>query len=270
MKLRFLGTAASEGYPNPFCTCANCGRARSLGGRSVRLRSALLVNDDLLLDLGPDLLASAQKLQVDLNRVTTALVTHGHEDHLDVTNIRFRKEQQMSARPPRLRIFGPPQVMEAVLLAVDHPEAVLVDLRAVEPFESWEHGGYGFAAYPATHGAGRLQCRLYSVSDGRQSFLYACDTGPLPDVTWRALSGETYDAIILDETLGLGERYGHMSLDQFADHHVRFRAEGMLKAGGRMIAQHFSHMWNPVHDELVRILEPQGVVVAYDGLEIDL
>src|ERR1700680_3510978 len=59
MKLRFLGTAASEGYPDAFCDCANCRRAREVRGRSLRRRSAALVNDDLLIDFGPDLMAAA-------------------------------------------------------------------------------------------------------------------------------------------------------------------------------------------------------------------
>lgn len=270
MRLRFLGTAASEGYPNPFCTCANCARARALGGRNLRLRSALLVNDDLLVDLGPDLLAGAQKQQWSLGHVTTALVTHAHEDHLDPTNIRFRQEQQMAVRPRRLSIFGPPQVVQAILQAVEDVEAVLVDLRQVHGSQSWEHGAYSFASYPANHGKGLLQSYLYAVSDGRRRLLYACDTGPLLEPTWQALSGLAFDVIVLDETLGLGGRYGHMNIGQFSEHFRRFQAEGTLKPGGRMVAQHFSHMWNPVHDELVGMLEPQGVIVAYDGLTMEV
>ena len=61
MRAQFLGTAASEGYPNPFCDCANCQRARELGGSNLRKRCALLIDDELLIDLGPDLLASSQR-----------------------------------------------------------------------------------------------------------------------------------------------------------------------------------------------------------------
>ena len=48
----FLGTSAANAYPEAFCRCVNCERARVLGGPSLRKRSALLVNDDLLIDLG--------------------------------------------------------------------------------------------------------------------------------------------------------------------------------------------------------------------------
>ena len=59
MILTFLGTAAAEGYPNPFCRCKNCERSRVLGGPSLRKRSSALINDDLLIDLGPDLVAAS-------------------------------------------------------------------------------------------------------------------------------------------------------------------------------------------------------------------
>ena len=54
MMLTFLGTAAANAYPEAFCQCDNCEQARALGGPSLRKRSAALINDDLLIDLGPE------------------------------------------------------------------------------------------------------------------------------------------------------------------------------------------------------------------------
>jgi phosphoribosyl 1,2-cyclic phosphate phosphodiesterase len=51
MKLLFLGTAAAEGFPGLFCNCASCREARALGGKNLRMRSSLLINEDLLIDL---------------------------------------------------------------------------------------------------------------------------------------------------------------------------------------------------------------------------
>ena len=94
MRLFFLGTAAAEGYPGIFCNCANCNEARALGGQNLRFRSALLVNDDLLIDFGPDLLASAQRFNRNLSLVTTGLVTHAHPDHFP------HRELQYAPRTP--------------------------------------------------------------------------------------------------------------------------------------------------------------------------
>jgi phosphoribosyl 1,2-cyclic phosphate phosphodiesterase len=46
MRLTFLGTSAAEAYPNAFCGCSNCERARALGGPNLRKRSCALIEDD--------------------------------------------------------------------------------------------------------------------------------------------------------------------------------------------------------------------------------
>src|SRR5213593_4861086 len=102
MKLRFLGTAASEGYPDAFCDCANCRRARQLGGRSLRRRSAALVDDELLIDFGPDLMAAALMDGFSLAGIRYCLQTHEHSDHQDPSHF-FSRSPLCSVSPaPRL------------------------------------------------------------------------------------------------------------------------------------------------------------------------
>src|SRR5262245_58844313 len=97
MQLVFLGTAASEGYPDAFCLCENCEGARRLGGPSLRKRSAALIDDILLIDFGPDLLAASLMHGIPLAGVRLCLQTHEHEDHLDPSNFgaRSRKESEV-------------------------------------------------------------------------------------------------------------------------------------------------------------------------------
>jgi phosphoribosyl 1,2-cyclic phosphate phosphodiesterase len=115
MRLLFLGTAAGEGYPSIFCECDNCRDARARGGRNLRLRSALLVNDDLLLDMGPDLVAAAHRYNLRFSTIRTALITHAHGDHFHSPNIEFRKERfTVAIRSPRLKIFAPTDVIRAI------------------------------------------------------------------------------------------------------------------------------------------------------------
>jgi phosphoribosyl 1,2-cyclic phosphate phosphodiesterase len=149
-------------------------------------------------------------------------------------------------------------------------ETVLMDVQTVAPFEKWEHGSYRFVSYDAFHGEARTQCLLYSVDDGEHRFLYAADTGPFPEATWQALAGQTFDVIILEETMGFGEYPQHMNWRSFLAHHRQFRENGMLRPGGKVIATHIGHNCNPAHERVVQILEPHGVTVAYDGLVIEL
>ena len=54
MKLKFLGTAASEGIPNPFCNCELCTKARHEGGKDVRTRASALIDGVIQIDLSPE------------------------------------------------------------------------------------------------------------------------------------------------------------------------------------------------------------------------
>src|SRR5699024_10320179 len=59
MRVEFLGTAAAEAFPDPFCDCDYCEASRIAGGKRLRLRASALINDDLIIDLGPDLHVAA-------------------------------------------------------------------------------------------------------------------------------------------------------------------------------------------------------------------
>ena len=54
MKVKYLGTAAREGFPAMFCVCDNCKKAWERGERNIRSRSQVIVDNDLLIDLPGD------------------------------------------------------------------------------------------------------------------------------------------------------------------------------------------------------------------------
>jgi phosphoribosyl 1,2-cyclic phosphate phosphodiesterase len=271
MQLFFLGTAASEGYPGIFCGCANCQEARVLGGRNLRFRSALLVNDDLLIDFGPDLLASAQRFNRDLSRVTTGLVTHAHSDHFYPSNFYMRKKDFTGLETiPTLRLFGPREVTQELDRLCPDLSDLRLEVQPVHAFDTWQNNGYTFNAYHAYHAVDRLETLFYDVDDGQHAFLYATDTGSFPVETWQALHGRSFDVIILEETMGYGTYSQHIGFESFLEHAQRMRAEGMLRPGGRLIAQHMSHSGNPVHEKVEAVLCPHGIEVAYDGMIVNI
>jgi phosphoribosyl 1,2-cyclic phosphate phosphodiesterase len=271
MNLFFLGTAAAEGYPGTFCNCANCNEARTLGGRSIRFRSTLLVNDDLLIDFGPDLSASAQRFHKNLSLVTTGLVTHAHGDHFYPFNFEMRHANFTGGQPIRtMHVFGPQEVADTLNQLAPDLSLLRLQVSAVHAFDEWQAGGYHITAYRAYHAVDILETLFYSVDDGRHAFLYASDTGLFPDDTWQALQGRTFDAIILEETMGYGSYSQHIGFDTFLEMAGKIRAAGMLRPNGRLIAHHMSHSGNPTHEKVEAILNPHGVEVAYDGLEVVL
>jgi phosphoribosyl 1,2-cyclic phosphate phosphodiesterase len=60
MRVLFLGTAAYEGHPNVFCDCENC---RRRGWQEMKASGLRLpyIDDDLLIDFGPNIMSGAQK-----------------------------------------------------------------------------------------------------------------------------------------------------------------------------------------------------------------
>lgn len=269
MHLQFLGTAAAEGYPGIFCNCDNCNEARALGGKSLRFRSALLINDDLLIDFGPDLLAAAFRFNRNLSLVTTALITHAHSDHFYLSNFAMRGKAFTGSRSiPTLRVYGPSDAFQALLNEFPDPDLVKIDPHPVQAFDAWEHNGYRFQAYRAYHAVDHLDALFYSIEQGSRAVLYATDTGAFPEETWQALQGRSFDAVILEETLGDGTYTQHLGFQSFLEHAARLKSAGILRPGGKLIAHHLSHSGNPTHEKVEAILNPHGVEVAYDGMEV--
>lgn len=82
MKLTFLGTGAGETYPGYWCECPHCTYARKHRGKNLRTNSSMVIDEELLIDMGPSCFDNAARFGVNLSKLKTLLVTHPHEDHL--------------------------------------------------------------------------------------------------------------------------------------------------------------------------------------------
>ena len=78
MKMKYLGTAAAEGWPGAFCRCKYCDEARKRGGKDIRTRSQTLINDDMMVDLPADTYMHALLHNVDLTAIKYLFITHAH------------------------------------------------------------------------------------------------------------------------------------------------------------------------------------------------
>jgi len=169
------------------------------------MRTTTLINDDLLLDCGPDLSAATQRFGARLSRLETLLVTHAHTDHLLTSNLAWREPRFCPTPVTPLRIFGPGPVTRA--LRRDHHWPALIkkgnlSLETVRAGQSWRSSQYQITALPATHN-GDQAALLYIVSDGTRKLFYATDSGPLSERAWRIVAREApFDAVLMEETMG--------------------------------------------------------------------
>ena len=59
MKITFLGTAAATACPLVFCNCPMCAAGWKQKGKDFRRRASALIGEDLIIDLGPDVMTAA-------------------------------------------------------------------------------------------------------------------------------------------------------------------------------------------------------------------
>jgi phosphoribosyl 1,2-cyclic phosphodiesterase len=284
MKVTFLGTAAANAFPEAFCKCSNCEEARRLGGPSLRKRSAALVNDDLLIDLGPDIMVAAQMHGCPLTNVQYCLQSHPHADHLDLSHLQSRSREYGTLGTPRLHFYASPETLERAaqtfvrdlegydLLSLEAERRLNLKIHPIEPLKPFTFGRYHAIAFPANHAA-ETGAMLYAVEQGGQSIFYGTDTASLPESTWQAFHQLRlrFDVVILDHTYGpTQEASDHLSAHQVEEHVVRMRREGLLSDTARAFATHIAHEGNPAYPELVEFAKQHGYEVAYDGLVLEI
>jgi phosphoribosyl 1,2-cyclic phosphodiesterase len=284
MQLTFLGTAASEGFPDPFCRCAGCVAARQEGGRSLRLHSAALINDDLLIDHGPSLLAAAMKLGIDLGGVAWALQTHPHGDHLDALTLFGRSRQCRVEGLVETHLHCAPATLDRIdaFLSLSHRTESIRDpvtqamyalrISEIAPWQAVTMGPYRVQSVAASHDEGH-EAMLFAIEDTRSGgrAFYGTDTGPLPAGTWERLAelGWAFDLLILDHTFGFGKRSsGHLNADQFLEEVTAARAAGVIGEETRVIATHLGHHSHPAHAEITAWAADRGYEIAWDGLTV--
>jgi len=275
MEVIFLGTAAAEGLPAPFCSCNVCAKARSLGGKNHRLRAAVLIDRVLKIDNGPDTVAQSQKFRICFDKVANIVFTHTHEDHLEADGVLLFVPPFSNTMKRVVTLYGPPGIAECVLRSATYTWAQKsIDIKPLLPFEKVTTGdGYVVIPLLAHHVSERL-CLNYVITapDGK-SLLYATDTGAWPDTTWAYLEKErpAISIGIMEATHGPMELKAasvHLNFGRLLEHRERLMELGIVKKKTPFFATHFSHNGAAMHSEMAACLKGKGVSPAYDGLTV--
>ena len=260
MRVRLLGTGASDGWPNPWCSCASCGAAAAAG--IVRGQTSALVDDRLLLDLGPDGPRAALRQGVSLAGVEVVCVTHGHPDHHAWPAWMWRG--WAAGRRP-VTLVAPPAVVEAARERLDDT----VQVVTVAPGDRVSAAGYDVVALPARHSRPEVgPAVLYDLTapDGTR-LLWGTDTGELPEQALELAAGRAYDAVLLDLTSA--HLPDHLDLRSWPSQVAELRRRGAVVDTTRVVAVHVGHD-NPPPAELDRVLAQWGASAPPDGTVLDL
>lgn len=274
MKIKYLGTSAFEGMPALFCRCATCERTRKAGGRNIRTRQQALLNGELLFDFCADTLTQAQRYGLYLDEVTDCLVTHAHCNHL------YPEETMLastcySGEGHFLHFYAGTSGKELLNTYVDTPESN-ADVTEIFPGKEFytSTGKYRVLPLRADHD----KCSdpvFYAVEGEGKRLLYAHDTGIFPEEDYPLLEKfGRFDLVSLDCT-GCAKReyqwgrHVHMNFDSCREVYNRLTSLGVADEKTVRVLSHFSHQGEATYDELREITEPQGFLIAYDGMEIE-
>ncbi|MCJ8014646.1 MBL fold metallo-hydrolase [Paenibacillus sp. KQZ6P-2] len=272
MKIRFLGTAAFEGIPSLFCRCELCAKARAAGGKEIRSRTSVMLDDDLKIDFPPDTFMHMVRDGLDLERIKDLIFTHSHSDHLYAEDMAARLPGYAQSAAHPIDVYANDAVLLRIKQTLDFNGGLQgkFTLNQVKPFEQKELQTAVIVPLPASHDPIET-CLLYYIEKDGKSILYGHDSGWFPDETWAWLQDKTLDLAVLECTVGRSNyRKTHMNIDAVLETNQRFEEYGILKPGANIVVTHFSHNAQLSHAELTEIFEPHGIQVAYDGMILEL
>ena len=274
MKLKFMGTAAGEGWPGLFCKCEVCQKAWELGGKNIRKRTCTLIDDKILIDFGPDILSHVHKHMLDLTVLDAIIITHSHEDHLYPSDLHLaRAPFGYFDREDKIKLCGNKTVRD--ICVPELREDSQLEFKTLKPFEAVILGGYKIHPLLAQHSYDYEEALIFAVEKNGKAFLNGNDTNYFPEETWEYLNGMRFNAISLEANNGAGHadpigKAGHMNIEMVRKVKARLIDIGCADEKTLFVMNHFSHNGRLMHHELEEVGEKEGFEIAYDGFDAEI
>ncbi len=269
-ELIFLGTGTSAGVPMIGCDCEVC---TSDDPRDRRSRPSVLVrysdaeagpdgpiNRQFLIDTAPEM--RQQVIAQRLNRIDGVLYTHGHADHIFGLDDLRRFNAVMKTA---IDIHAEPMVLASLRKMFPYvftpenninpsfvPTLIAHELEPARPLEL-----FGATWTPIRLLHGRLPILGFRVDFAGKSLAYCTDVSSIPPGTYPLLND--LDVLVID---GLRHRHHptHLTIEQ-----ALAEIEHIKPAQA-----YLTHMAHDIKHADLESQLPDGVLLSYDGLVVDI
>lgn len=206
------------------------------------------------MDCGPDF--RQQMLRAGVHKLDAILLTHEHNDHIigldDVRPFNFRSGNDMP-------IYATPAVIEElygrfsyVFAENPYPGAPRIHLAPILDLSPFFIGKTIIQPIQVFHG--KLPVLGYRFGD----FTYITDMKTIPEAEMEKLEGTR---VLVVNALHHRKHYSHLNLEEALEFITRIQPESAYLT-------HISHSMGQ-YTEVSRDL-PQGVYLAYDGLQLEI
>jgi phosphoribosyl 1,2-cyclic phosphate phosphodiesterase len=278
MKIQYWGTAAAEGIPAIFCGCSVCNEARRLGGKYARARSQVMLDDELLVDFGPDTYMNSVRFGHDLSRLSDVLITHVHEDHFYPSELLNRSIGYSNSMKTDTLVFHGSEDVERQARHIAGSEGIEDLLKSKRiafdkllPYEKRCILGFSVTPIPANHDTPNPY--IYIFEKNRKNMLLFNDSAILSQEAFDFIkeSGIKFDLVSYDCTYAdRDDAKRHLGIPDVLRLRKIFTDNGNYKDSTIEVITHFSHNTKTVgYGDMKKIADSCGLVLAYDGLEIE-
>lgn len=252
MIIKFLGTSAAWPLPRLGCNCQVCS---SLDPKDKRGRSAILIDNFILIDAGPDIYK--QLINNNPEKLDSVLITHHHPDHI----LGIHDLGHIYNRNSPLKIFSPKPVINQIKAKFDYNLNPL-KLIPVNEQEAFQIGNYKVTFFPVEH----VKQSTYGIKVKMGKFLaYIPDIAKLP----KKSADEIKDCHLLIIDGSSLDKIGHTKS------HITIIDGINLSKKIKAKLTYFTHLGHKIkpHFELETIVKKLGgksFNIAYDGLIVKL
>lgn len=272
MEIKFLGTAASEGIPNPFCNCNVCTQSRQLKGKNRRTRASALIDNSILIDMSPEWACQLERENLTARNIKAVFFTHTHPDHFNVGEFVSRAAGFAQNIDFPLQVFGNDCAIKGAFNALDGLQGDRFVFNLLKPFISTSFGEYKVTPVLANHAKMEL-CYNYLFEKDGKCFFYGLDSGFLPSETFEFLKSKKIDVAVLECTYAFKEgsrTNNHLNFASLYEEIEILRSQNTLSDNSVIITSHVSHSSGLLHDDLEALMKEHNIVTAFDGMTVTL